>query len=251
MTCVQRDDVEHDDLFVPHFVRWQVNPAGVVRIDRHRAALVIEQNLDHRGNAVPAPVLLCLGPAEDLAELLPQTVARLSEVPYRVGIEAHAAHLLPTDWRWERRRVWDWMWTVEAPAVVPGEDALVRLGAHQADEVDALLDVANPETHGRPADDGAQQWLGVRGADGSLLAAGGMFLLPTGAGHLRGITTLPQERGRGLGTALTAGLTRLALTEGEPMCSLGVYSDNAAAIGIYERLGFRHGHTFCSGTLLR
>ncbi|HET7325657.1 MAG TPA: GNAT family N-acetyltransferase [Nocardioidaceae bacterium] len=238
---------EYDD----PFIRWRLDPAAIERVHRHGEAVLVEQRLDRHGDPVTGPTLLCIGPVDDLAPLVDDAVHRIGEVPHQISIEHHAAHLLPTAWQWAQRRVWDWMWTTQPPAPVPGEDSVVPLAGAGLSEADAVLDAANPDSHGRPGGSDVQRWLGVRDTDGALVATGGMFVLPTGISHLRGITTLPAARGRGIGTALSARLTRLGLGRGGGVCTLGAYTANTRAIEIYRRLGFRHAHTFSSGTFAR
>jgi GNAT superfamily N-acetyltransferase len=226
------------------FLSWQVNPAGITRIDRDQDAVVVEQSIDHHGRRTPGPVLLCMGSTDTLLPLLADVVRRRGRLPHRVTIEEHAAHVLPAQWRWERPQTWHWMWTTDMPPMQPGEEAVV--GVDEEDQIDALLDVANPESHGRPAP--SHRWLGVRDSDGGLLAIGATATLATGVRQLRGISTLPIARRRGIGTALSAKLTRLALER--RVCTLGVYTDNATAVGIYRRLGFVRALTFTSGTVI-
>lgn len=242
-------DTEYDD----PFVRWRIAPAAVQAFHRHGDAVLVELALDRHGRPVPAPHLIGLGPADDLETLLRAAGERLDQAPQHVNIEQHAAHLLPAHWRWGHHWHWDWMWTTDAPAQQPLEPDVVELelSPDGTAEIDELLDAANPDSHGRPSRDGAQRWLGIRDHDGRLVAAGGMFLLSSGVSHLRGISTLAQARGRGLGTALSAALTRLGLEDGGGVCTLGAYSDNTPALVIYRRLGFRHGHSFRSGSLVR
>jgi ribosomal protein S18 acetylase RimI-like enzyme len=56
-------------------------------------------------------------------------------------------------------------------------------------------------------------------------------------GFLAGITVARACQGRGLGAALTAGMTR-QLLRAYDVVALGVMSDNAPAIHLYRRLGF-------------
>ena len=52
------------------------------------------------------------------------------------------------------------------------------------------------------------------------------------------VTPPPAAAGQGLGTSVSAALTRRALA----VCgtaTLGVYVDNAPALAVYDRLGFR------------
>jgi ribosomal protein S18 acetylase RimI-like enzyme len=55
---------------------------------------------------------------------------------------------------------------------------------------------------------------------------------------LGNITTLPELRGRGLGTAVTAALCR-SLRQQVGTIGLNVRADNAAAIACYKKIGFR------------
>lgn len=72
--------------------------------------------------------------------------------------------------------------------------------------------------------------------NGRIVFAGAFtFLGPEGAG-LGGIYTLPDERGRGLGSRATASLCALGLEQG-PWVTLHVAADNPAAIRCYRKAG--------------
>ena len=75
---------------------------------------------------------------------------------------------------------------------------------------------------------------------------GALYRDPSGAGHLRSVSTHPDAAGRGLGTAVSAALTRAALAV-SGTATRGVYVDNAPALAVYDRLGFRTVVTFRSG----
>lgn len=242
---VQRLREEYDD----PFVRWQLDPALVRRSFRYRGGVVVEHSHDRFGNPVSAPALLCLGKPDDLHPLLASVAESLDATPGRVTVEAHAVDALPPGWEYHGFRTWDFMWSDTVPPPYPGEGALEVL--RDRDEIDALLDRANPGTHGRPGDPGSRLWLGARDGTGRLLAVGGLFALGSGTPNLRGISTLTAARGHGLGSAISARLARHGLATMAPVVTLGVYTDNLVAIAVYERLGFRHGHTFVSGELRR
>src|SRR5690606_22329430 len=77
------------------------------------------------------------------------------------------------------------------------------------------------------------------GEAGELLAFG-QYYLRAGRCHLGRLVVSPAHRGRGVGQRLvqqlaTLGSARLGVRE----CSLFVVPDNAPAIRLYERLGFR------------
>lgn len=100
---------------------------------------------------------------------------------------------------------WDWMWAAAAPG-----DRLVR------------------------------GWAGVRGYDPRrLIACAAWEERVPGVPHLASIATDPRQRGRGLGTVVTAALTRRLLRGGSPVVTLALYAENHAARRVYDRLGFR------------
>lgn len=55
-------------------------------------------------------------------------------------------------------------------------------------------------------------------------------------------------RGRGLGRAVTAGLTRWAIAR-HGVCTLGMYSDNPPARALYLGLGYRTAYAWHSRRL--
>lgn len=143
----------------------------------------------------------------------------------------------------ERFSTWDWLVTEDVPPRVPDEDAVVRLDpVADADAIRACLAAANPGTTADPVAPTEAAWVGVRDGD-ELLGVFGAAVRGgrTDAGfswHLHGLGVRPETRGRGLGAALTAALTRAGLAAGADWVSLGMYADNDAARRIYRRLGF-------------
>jgi ribosomal protein S18 acetylase RimI-like enzyme len=229
------------------FVRYQLTADSVRTIWRLGDAMVVDQHRDRHGHHVAEPVLYCLGDADELGPLLRHVAQALPTRPRRVSIEAHAADALPGQWQHDHANRWDAMWTDAAPAYAADEERVETL--HDDAEVDALLDRANPHTHGRPGDPGMRAWVGIR-AGPELVAVGALStVVVSGVAHLRGVSTLPDFRGRGLGTAVSARLTRMGLETMSPVVTLGVYTDNAAAISVYRRLGYHHDRSFVSGPL--
>lgn len=200
-------------------------------------AVAVEQT----GRETAAPLVVALGSLPDLGPLL-QQVSAVVPHPGRVIVDAPSLAAVPAAWQLDGPREWFWMTTADAPDD-PGAD--VRDVADLA-EVDTLLDDAFPASHTRPATAGAECWLGAYDG-GHLVAAGALTRRASGAGHLGGIATAPTHLGRGLGTAVTAALTRRALATGPGLATLGVYTDNPAAIAVYRRLGYRAERTFVSG----
>jgi predicted GNAT family acetyltransferase len=133
--------------------------------------------------------------------------------------------------------------------VQPSEDEVVELvDAH--DELIELLAVANPTASASADDPAVESWCGIRGADGRLVACAANRPYVRGIPHLASVATHPDERGRGLGRAVTAWLTRTAMARtGSPVTTLGMYSQNEPARSVYLALGFHPAHRFTSGTL--
>ena len=143
---------------------------------------------------------------------------------------------------------WDWMWTTARPGPTPGESRIMALDEADLPEIRSLLQVANPTTHARPGERD-EQWIGVREALGPLVACAAMERNAAGWPHLSGISVHPRYRGTGLGLALTANLTRQGV-DGDGVCTLGMFSDNRAARGVYHGLGYRTAQAWASRPLL-
>ena len=60
---------------------------------------------------------------------------------------------------------------------------------------------------------------------------------------------IPSHRGRGLGLAMTAHLTRLAVGL-DGVCTLGMFADNDVARRLYHGLGYVTAHAWCSRQVL-
>lgn len=133
---------------------------------------------------------------------------------------------------------WDFQWTAQADDLPPAPGGLVELDdTTDAELIHAFGAEHNGSFEGFPGWGFARLWLGVQGEDG-LIAVGAVHQLASGAPHLAGIVVDRARRGEGLGLALTAELTRRAV-RGWGVATLGVYSDNTAALGVYDRLGYR------------
>ena len=225
----------YDDPFVQH----QTDPDAVVRAYALDQAVVIESR-SHLPQA-HGHLLMCLGPADQLRQLA-AAVVDLVEVPSRISIAAAALDAVPAKWRPAPVKHWHWMLTERVPAA---PDVAVEEVA-DPDEVTTLLDTHAPDAHARPGSPQVECWLGIRETE-ELVAVGALARHHDRTGHLRAVTVVPAARGRGLGRELSAALTRRAFEGGSGVASLGVYTDNAPALAIYERLDYRVAHTFASG----
>jgi predicted GNAT family acetyltransferase len=117
------------------------------------------------------------------------------------------------------------------------------------DELLALLEADSPTYSARPGGEFVRRWCGVRDDAGGLVACAAEVEYVPGVPQLASIVTRADRRGSGLGAAVTAWLTRRLLEEGAPTVTLGMYSDNDVARGMYTRLGYRVAHRFTSGRM--
>jgi len=118
-----------------------------------------------------------------------------------------------------------------------------------AARIGAFLRAHSPRHSTTPDGDPAGPWVGVLGGDGALLACGTWAEVAAGVPVLASIAVAPAARGRGLGAAVTAALTRRAFTTGAPACAVDLYSDNDAARRRYRRLCYRLDQEFSSWSL--
>lgn len=133
---------------------------------------------------------------------------------------------------------WDRMWTTTPPPAIPAERDVVAQDGDD-DELTAFVRGHNPHPHALPGQSPHQRWVVVRDAD-RLVACGCTEPGNTGVPLIGGIVVDASQRGRGLGAAVTAYLTRDGL-ERTGACTLGVFADNDHARGLYERLGYAVG----------
>ncbi|MCG5444737.1 GNAT family N-acetyltransferase [Micromonospora sp. NIE79] len=134
---------------------------------------------------------------------------------------------------------WDFHWTGTAPPVQPDEERVVRLTEADHPALAALIDKAFPSSTSRPGDPRVVDWYGIWA--GGRLVACGADRSRGDIGFLAGLTVGPEQRGQGLGAALTAGMTRALLARFDTV-GLGVYPSNVGAVRLYRRLGFTNTH---------
>jgi len=190
------------------------------------------------------PYLMSLGAPAAVAALIADLAPELRG-RQRVTLPRGTSPLLPA-WVGLTGTDWDFRWTAAPPPPQPGEALVVPVGD---DLVATLLTAASPTASAQPGDPAVRRWVGVV-EHGALLACAADTSATTGVGHLSSIAVLPSTRGRGLGSAVTAALTRMLLADGCDVVTLGMYADNTAGRALYDRLGFVDSHRFTSGPLV-
>lgn len=112
---------------------------------------------------------------------------------------------------------------------------MVELGQADAAEMYDLATLTKPGPY-LPRTNTMGRFLGIR-EGGALVAMAGERLMSEGYCEISAVCTHPDFRGRGFGGALLSAVGERLLAEGVTPF-LHAYADNAAAIGLYEKLGF-------------
>lgn len=127
----------------------------------------------------------------------------------------------------------------------PSDVRIERLGPEHLDDLRALhaSDPGAAFVVRSMVTDGIH--VGIRDADGTLLASGGTHVLDRdrGVAAIGAVLTHPEHRGRGLAGALVSRLAAVLLAEGLTV-GLNVREANVAGRAVYDRLGFRAVHRY-------
>ncbi|KNX37331.1 GNAT family N-acetyltransferase [Luteipulveratus halotolerans] len=195
------------------------------------------------------PNLTVIGPDADVEALLRwYAETGLPEAVRGISVEQAHEELLRRHLEVSAGGDWDWMWTTAEPATVPEERVLIELDdARDARDIVRLNEIGSPTAESLPGTGITEHWVGAREA-GVLIAAAAVHRTSGGAQHLTGIVVHPDHRGRRLGLAMTAALTRRAV-QMDGVSTLGMYSHNDRARALYEHLGYRTAHAWASRRL--
>lgn len=113
---------------------------------------------------------------------------------------------------------------------------IVRLTRADAEEMLALATLTEPGPFTLNVQD-LGDFYGVR-ENGQLVAMAGQRMRQVGFAELSGVCSHPSVRGRGLARLLSVFVTHLIVARGETPY-LHAWAENAAAIRLYETIGFR------------
>ncbi len=229
------------------YLRRHVDPAAIRGIWRRRGTTVFAPVRDVGED----PGLVCLGNSDDLTDLtvLLDELSRAMPTPSHLSVTAGATEALPAGWLVPEWHGWT-AFGIESVPRVAGMDAVIELPLDRwTGPISTMLDESSPAGWGRPGRDDSR-WFGVPDDSGQLLAVGGVRTSGAPSAHLSGIATHPSARGRGLGSAVTAVLTRVGFEAGQPTVTLDAYSSNEPALRMYSRLGYVVDARFESGEVL-
>jgi ribosomal protein S18 acetylase RimI-like enzyme len=151
----------------------------------------------------------------------------------------------------------EWRMVLDARAfLAPPLDAVTRIAPEHADQLAALYRGAAEPGEAIAA---FSPWQIAHGVfygvwvGGALVATAGthVWSVAEGVAAVGNVFTQPEFRGRGYATWCTGAVVRDALAAGLDTVVLNVRDDNASAIRVYEKLGFRRYHVFIEGPGLR
>jgi ribosomal protein S18 acetylase RimI-like enzyme len=151
-----------------------------------------------------------------------------------VGLVSAARYELPAGWEL-LQAVPVFQMVCEAPSPMP-DKVPVQLTPADAEEALALATATEPGPF-RAGTLGMGRYFGLRAEDGRLMAMTGERMRLGQLTEVSAVCTWPEFRGRGLARTLVAHVSALIAGEGR-VPFLHVKTENAAAIALYEKLGF-------------
>lgn len=193
-------------------------------------------------------VMMAHGDAGSAAELITEVVHDLR--PDRVTLPRQIFHRLPDPLRPETVGRWHWFFTLQAPEVQAAEEHCGWFDETDYPVINSLLDSAFPDASSRPTlDDRGHRWFGARDDSGHIVACGTVMVRDNAGPMLGSVAVAGHARRQGLGSAITAWITRQLLHEGHPQVALGSMAGEHATHRMYQRLGFRDTQQLVSGRL--
>lgn len=204
------------------------------------ATSIVVEHQTHRGLG-----FIGLGEPAEIATLLERTrPARFSFGHMARGTWQLLDPILREEFTLPQSEDWDWMDISHVPQVRGSERVREVDLTRERREIERVKAASIPDSF-VTLDSPGVRWFGWEDSDGVLRAIGGAMGWDNGAwidgAHFGSIGTESGWEGRGIGSALTAGMIRIAFAEGATRASLGVYVGNERAIRVYERLGFTTG----------
>jgi ribosomal protein S18 acetylase RimI-like enzyme len=218
------------------FVRWEVTDdlaatwcgsSDAVAFQRTRKAVRRTVNVLGGDDGVTA-----------LLDHLPQIAATVSpnRRAFSVSVPQHLEPRLRERYRVMDGGDWEWFHTTTAPDEHPSYERVVVIDdVARAGEVQAFLEAHSPTADTVPGQ--GERWFAVEAPDGSLQAVAAWGTTRAGAPHLSSVAVDTDPRGQGLGRTIVGAVTRSAVAQ-SGVCTLGMYSHNDVARGLYLSLGY-------------
>jgi ribosomal protein S18 acetylase RimI-like enzyme len=218
------------------FVRWEVTDdlaatwwgsSDAVAFQRTRKAVRRTVNVLGGDDGVTA-----------LLDHLPQIAATVSpnRRAFSVSVPQHLEPRLRERYRVMDGGDWEWFHTTTAPDEHPSYERVVVIDdVARAGEVQAFLEAHSPTADTVPGQ--GERWFAVEAPDGSLQAVAAWGTTRAGAPHLSSVAVDTDLRGHGLGRTIVGAVTRSAVAQ-SGVCTLGMYSHNDVARGLYLSLGY-------------
>lgn len=205
-----------------------------------RASLFSEQAHLARGDALARrfqPDVHLFAATRDDSESAGLALARLLEPGERVTLMRTGQPNLPDNLSVLSQRPAVLLLATTAIAAGDTRQAIVALSGSDADAMQSLAELTRPGPFARNTWE-MGQFFGVR-IDGRLAAMAGVRLQSPGFVEVSGVCTHPDFRGRGLATNLSRHVAAQVQARGlTPF--LHAWHDNAAAIALYQHLGFHY-----------
>ncbi len=105
-------------------------------------------------------------------------------------------------------------------------------------EIAEFLNIHAPESSTKPGHPEIVFWSGLRNTSGELLAVAALTQWESGSYVLSSVAVHQDHRGEGLAQSLTRAVLIESAHNGISKVALGVAGKNAAAIAVYEKVGF-------------
>jgi ribosomal protein S18 acetylase RimI-like enzyme len=207
----------------------------------HHAHLAIGADIGHGlARRYPSDI----GPLSAVQELTSEAYADLAAIVPEGDVAALFLEIspeIPADWQLLRDGTLVQMVCPAVPDRPSLAEAILPMKSTDFPEMVTLASLTEPGPF-RDHTASLGGFVGIR-VDGRLAAMAGQRLAPTGFAEVSAVCTHPDFRGRGYAQALVAAVTRNIHSEGR-MPFLTSFEANAAAVRIYQQVGFIHRRTF-------